>query len=103
MRFHTNDLFSNINNPTALAVRLFSAGLLSSRASHQIFATDRKVSNLIDAIQASIQLEPQNFYKIVNELERDSSLKEVCDKMRPTCGECDNVCLSTSTDQCMVF
>ena len=103
MRLHIDDLFNTINKPTALAVRLFSAGLLSSHARHQIFATERKMSNLIDAIQASIQLEPQNFYVIVNELDKDSSLKELCGKLRSTCGEYDNVCLSTSTDQCMVF
>ena len=56
------------------------------------------MSNLIDAIQASIQLEPQNFYKFLEELEKDSSLKELCGKLRSTCGKCDNVCLSTSTD-----
>ena len=61
-----------------------------------------KITELLNATETAIQLEAQNFYKFVEALE-DSSMQHLCGKLRSTCGECDNVCLSTSTDQCMVF
>ena len=54
---------------------------------------------LLDAIETMISMDPHNFYKFVGELEKDSPMQHLCDKLRSTCGECDNVCQSTSTDQ----
>ena len=56
-------------------------------------------TELLDAVERQISLDPQIFYKFVDELEKDSPMQHLCDKLRSTCGECDNVCLSTSTDQ----
>ena len=63
--------------------------------------TEQRVSELLDATETTIQLDPQNFHKFVEKLAKDSSMQHLCDKLRSTCGECDTV--STSTDQCVVF
>ena len=107
-RDHFADLFESIQNPTTLSARLYSAGLLSSetrkRVCSRTLVDSDKVSELLDATETAIRLDPQNnFYKFVEALEKDSSVQHLCSKLRSTCGECDNVCLSTSTDQCMVF
>ena len=57
------------------------------------------METLLDSVEGQIKMDPQNFYKFVDELEKDSPMQHLCDKLRSTCGECDNVCLSTSTDQ----
>ena len=62
-----------------------------------------KVSILLVEMDATIRLDPSNYHKFVEALEKDSSMQHLCGKLRSTCGECDNVCLSTSTDQCIVF
>ena len=46
------------------------------------------MSEILDAIETTIRLEPRNFHKFVEELEKDSSLRELCGKLRSTCGEC---------------
>ena len=48
-----------------------------------------KVSELLAAIETTILLEPQNFYKFVEELtiEEESSVQHLCHKLRSTCGE----------------
>ena len=105
---HFADLFESIQNPTTLSARLYSAGLLSRETRDKIFTRgvlvdSEKVSVLLVAIDTTIRLDPQKFSKFVEALEKDSSMQHLCGKLRSTCGECDNVCLSTSTDQCMVF
>ena len=57
------------------------------------------METLLDSVEGQIKMNPQKFYKFVDELEKDSPMQHLCDKLRSTCGECDNVCLSTSTDQ----
>ena len=104
---HFADLFESIQNPTTLSARLYSAGLLSRETRKRICSrtlvdTD-KVCELLDATETTIRLDPSNYHKFVEALEKDSSMQHLCGKLRSTCGECDNVCLSTSTDQCMVF
>ena len=106
-RDHFSDLFESIQNPTTLSARLFTAGLLSRETRKRIcsrtLVDSDKVSELLDAIETTIRLDPSNYHKFVEALEKDSSMHHLCGKLRSTCGECDNVCLSTSTDQCMVF
>ena len=75
---------------------MFSADLLSRdtrRKITQLSLTEQKVSTLLDATETVISLDPQNFYKFVNELEKDSPLQHLCDKLRSTRGECGNVCM----------
>ena len=96
---------SSLHNPTTLAARLFSAGLLSRDTRRKIVGrglTDsEKVSEILDAIEAMIiRLEPRNFHKFVEELEKDCSLRELCGKLRSTRGEC---VLVHSAVSCMVF
>ena len=104
---HFADLFESIQNPTTLSARLFAAGLLSRETRKRIcsrtLVDSDKVSELLDATETAIRLDPSNYHKFVEALEKDSSMQHLCGKLRSTCGECDNVCLSTSTDQCMVF
>ena len=103
---HYADLFKSIGDPTSLAAELYSAGLLSRDTRMNIFdlvLRQQKVSVLLDATETTIRLDPSNYHKFVEALEKDSSMQHLCGKLRSTCGECDDVCLSTSTDQCMVF
>ena len=104
---HFADLFKSIGDPTSLAAELYSAGLLSRETRKRIYSRtlveSDKVSELLDATETAIRLDPSNYHKFVEALEKDSSMQLLCGKLRSTCGECDNVCLSTSTDQCMVF
>ena len=107
-RDHFADLFESIQNPTTLSVRLYSAGLLSLEIRNKILSRgvlvdSEKVSVLLVAIETAIHQNSSNYHKFVEALEKDSSMQHLCGKLRSTCGECDNVCLSTSTDQCMVF
>ena len=89
-----------------LSVRLFSARLISRdvrKKISELTLTEQKVSELLNATEAIVRVNHQNFYKFVDVLEKDSLLQDLCDKLRSTCGEynlwCDNVCQSTSTDQ----
>ena len=104
---HFEDLFNSIQAPIALSVRLFTAGLLHPATRKAIRSLEHKpseqMSELLDAVEGQIIVDPQNFYKFVDELEKDRPMQHLCDKLRFTCGECDNVCLSTVTDQCIVF
>ena len=102
------DLYRSIGDPSSLAAELYSAGQLSPDTKNKIFSRgvlldSDKVALLLVEIDTRIRLDPSNYHKFVEALEKDSSMKNLSDKLRSTCGECDNVCLSTSTDQCMVF
>ena len=112
---HYAGLFESISNPTTLAARLFSAGLLSRDTRKKIagrgLTDSEKVSEILDAIETAIKLEPQNLQKFVVELEKDTSLRELCSKLRSTCGECvlvnsavqcSNWCRSTLSSTCVV-
>ena len=99
---HFADLFEGIQEPVSLSLRLFSAGLLHRDTRRTICSLERPVqqrTELLDAVERQIRVDPQNFYKFVDELEKDSPMQHLCDKLRSTCGACDNLCLSTSTDQ----
>ena len=96
------DLSECIQNPATLAGRLYSADLLSRDTKRTIYLLERpaqQITELLDAVEGQIRLDPQNFYKFVDVLEKDRPMQHLCDKLRSTCGECDNVCQSTSTDQ----
>ena len=99
-RDHFDDLLESIQNPTTLSDRLFTAGLLSRETRKRICSRSlvdtEKVSVLLDATETTIRLHPSNYHKFVKALEKDSSMQHLCGKLRSTCGECDNVCLSIS-------
>ena len=101
-REHFADLFEGIQEPESLSVRLFSAGLLHRDTRRAICSLESPVkqrTKLLEALERQISLDPQKFYKFVDELKKDKPMQHFCDKLRSTCGECDNACLSTSTDQ----
>ena len=106
---HFADLFKSVGDPTSLAAELYAIGILSLDTRNKIFSKgvfvdSDKVCLLLVATETTIRLDPSNYHKFVETLENlDCSMQHLCGKLRSTCGECDNVCLSTSTDQCMVF
>ena len=104
-QLHYAELLETFRNPTVLAARLYSAGLLSRDTRRKIDGRDltESASEILAAIETAIQLDSNNFHKFMEVLEKDSSMQHLCGKLRSTYGECDNVCLSTSTDQCIVF
>ena len=96
---HFADLYESIQNPTTLAVRLFTADLLSRETRKRICSRavidSDKVTEILDAVETMIRLDSSNFYKFVEELGKESSMQHLCGKSRSTCGECNkNVCLS---------
>ena len=89
-----SDSIENLaQNPTQLAIRLYSAdGLyLLGRSPDEIISglptTGQKVSALLDATKTRLRFNSQYFYMLVNELEKDSAMRHLCDKLRSTCGE----------------
>ena len=86
------DLSECIQSPTTLAGRLYSADLLSRDTRRTICSLERpgqQTTELLDAVEGQISMDPQNFYKFVDELEKDRPMQHLCDKLRSTCGECD--------------
>ena len=98
---HYADLFKSIGDTTSLAAELYSAGLLSRETRKRIYSrtlveSDKMTCELLDATETAIRQDPSNYHKFVEALEKDSSMQHLCGKLRSTCGECDNVCLSKS-------
>ena len=91
--FRTNfaDLSDTIQNPKTLASRLYSADMLSRERRNNIESLQlpvEQIGQLLDAVEGQIKMDSQNFYKFVDELEKDGSMRHLCDKMRrSTCGE----------------
>ena len=96
------DLLMYICNSVELSSRLFFADLLSHYMIQVIWSLEEPIQQtvkLLDTVEIQISLNPQNFHKFVDVLAKDRPMQHLCDKLRSTCGECDNVCQSTSTDQ----
>ena len=89
-RRHFANLSESIQNPKTLASRLYSAGLLSRERRNNISSLQlsvEQIGQLLDAVEGQIKVDFRNFYKFVDELEKDSPMRHLCDKMRSTCGE----------------
>ena len=89
-RRHFADLSESIQDPTILASRLYSAGMLSRERRNSISFLQlsvEQIGQLLDAVEGQIKVDSQNFYKFVDELEKDTPMHHLCDKMRSTCGE----------------
>ena len=87
---HFAVLFEGIQDPVTLSARLFSAGLLDRETRRTICSLERpaqQMSKLLDAVEGQIIMDPQNFYKFVDELKKDRPMQHLCDKLRFTCGE----------------
>ena len=81
---HRLELSRYIQYPTLLYCRLQSAGLLpcdGSMKMSDIASTKLGVSELLDAIQEMINSNSGNFYKFVDELEKDSTMWPICNKL----------------------
>ena len=101
-KMHYTDLLMNIHNLAELSERLFAADLLSFYMIQAICSLKKPVQRLVkllDTVEIQISLDPLKFDTFVKELRKDRPMQHLCDKLRSTCGECDNVCLSTLTDQ----
>ena len=73
-----------IQNPAILSARLFSAFLISPdvrKRISELTLTEQKVSELLNATEAMIRVNPQNFDKFVDELEKDRPMQHLCDKL----------------------
>ena len=87
---HYADLFNGIQNPVSLSASLYAVDLQSRDTKKKINdfqITEDKVSELLDATETAIRLDPQNFHKFVKEMGKDSSMQHLCGKLRSTCGE----------------
>ena len=49
-----------------------------------IASTKLGVSELLDAVEEMINSDPRNFYKFVDELEKDSTMWPICNKLWST-------------------
>ena len=86
-------MLKNIRNPVELSRRLFSADLLSRYMQETICSLEKPVQQivkLLDTVEMQISVDPLKFEVFVNELRKDSALKQLGDKLRSTCGEYDN-------------
>ena len=88
---HFAVLFESIQEPIALSIRLFTAGLLHSETRIAIGSLEQKPAQqrneLLSAVERQIMLDRQSFYKFVDELEKDRPMQHLCEKLRYTCGE----------------
>ena len=110
-RTHYNDLLEAFTNPSTPAkLSAESAAQLSDETRKKILGlkrTKQSGSELLDEIEISLRLNVRKFFSFVENLRKENAdiplIQQLCHNLRSTRGECDNVCLSTSTDQCMVF
>ena len=89
-REHFAVLFEGIQDPVTLSMRLFAAGLLDRETRRTICSLERPAqqrNELLNAVEGQIILDPQNFYKFVDELEKDRPMQHLCRKLRSTLGE----------------
>ena len=88
---HFADLFEGIQDPVVvLSARLFTADLLDRETRRTICSLvipAQQRNELLNAVEGRIILDPQNFYKFVDELEKDRPMQHLCHKLRSTLGE----------------
>ena len=89
---HYIHLFEQIQDPTSLTARLYSAGLLSRQTRQTIIVREStmsgKVAELLEAVETAIAQQPLNFFKFVKQLNYDPTLCSLHDKMMSTFSEC---------------
>ena len=83
---------------TTLAVGLYSAGLLPVEARKKIcngssVDCGKAVTELLDEVETTIRVDPNNFYKFMEELEKDSRMKPLCETLRSKCGKTSSSCI----------
>ena len=86
---HFGDLFIAIQDLPTLSANLFSVELLTAAKMRDILAQkpSQQVTDLLLAVEGQIKLDPHNFYKFVEALEKDAYMQHLCDELRDTCGE----------------
>ena len=86
-RKHYAVLLETIDNPTILAARLYSDDVLSRHTRdkiNELTLTEQKVTELLVATEKTIRLDPSNYHKFVEALEKESSMQHLCGKLRST-------------------
>ena len=93
-KIHYGDLTGAILDPIALFGSLQTTNILPQGTIIRFdMPLTKQIQELMDAIETSIQRDSENFYKFMEVLEEDSSLQDLCDVLRSTCGEwCHNTC-----------
>ena len=99
LKTHFTDLVYGIGNPVQLCARLYSIGMISRDTKSAIFTLneEKQVIRLLESVMDHVEVDSHWFYKFVDVLEKDHGANRLCDRLRSTCGECDNVCLSIYT------
>ena len=98
-RTHYNDLLEAFVNPTTPAkLSDKSACALSietSKKLSELRRTKQSVSELLDEIEISLRFDTRKFFMFVEYLRKENAgnrlVTDLCDKLRSTRGECDNV------------
>ena len=90
----SDSIWNLVQDPTKLATRLYTAdglyplGRPPSKIISGLPTTGlNSVSALLDATKTRLRFDSQYFYKLMDELEKESSMQHLCDKLRSTCGE----------------
>ena len=110
-RTHRSDLLEAFTNPSTPAnLSAETAAQLSDETRKKILGlkrTKQNVSELLEEIEISLRLDIRKFFMFVENLRKENAdnplVQQLCHNLRSARGECDTVCLGTSTDQCMVF
>ena len=80
------ELAEGISDPISLTDRLYSAGMLDRNTRRAICSSERPRRAMLDAMERRVAVDPQNFYKFIDEME-DPPMRHLRDKLRSTCGE----------------
>ena len=91
-RIHCHDLSQCVQNPTSLAIKLFSTGILPLDTRLKILGARLDMfrrDSLMYAVDKAIELEPRKFFKFLEQVKQhDPTTLDVCDKMMSTFSEC---------------
>ena len=91
-----SDLYSALTSPDAIAVSIYSAGIISRDKRDEITSYEqgfKKKTALLSAVESQIDQNAQVYYEFLKVLSRDASTHAICSKMREECGEslCVNI------------
>ena len=89
------------STPAKLSVESSQAARFSDEMRKKILGlkqTNQNVPELLEEIEISLRLDHTKFLRFVENLRKENanntSVQELCDNLRSTFGECDNVCPS---------
>ena len=90
-RRHLSELELAVTDPGRLAVELYSIGLVDrvarQRASVGSVVSVERSRELLQTLESKIEQNEGNFDKFLSILDRNPTMKDVCEKMRATRGK----------------